>query len=356
MFDPSSVEKVLRHLLRFGASRADAEDLAQEALLIAWRERATLDPARSLDAWLYGIARNVHRNHARRERRNPTEPAGDRVTAAEPVAIGDVLTLHHALHALPEDQQDLVILHQLEGHTLKATAELLEIPFDTAKDRLKRARVALEAHCGATLDASVQAEAQQTRGTAKLAVATVLAGVLAAIGRPEIAAAAPAAKLIGMKLVAAIAVGALAIGIVVGIAVDRRTREAPRVPTVATREPVPVIATTPPPLPPDPVPPDAAPARTPPADTLAAEAEAIGTIRTTLATKPRDAIALLAAYHRRFPAGQLAEEADLLAIEASVTLGASDARAQIARFRARHPGSLHADRLNELERGLAGPQ
>ena len=68
MFELSHVERVIRHLVRFGSSRTDAEDLAQEALVIAWRKRDTHDRDHSLDAWLYGIARNVYRNHARGRR------------------------------------------------------------------------------------------------------------------------------------------------------------------------------------------------------------------------------------------------------------------------------------------------
>ena len=68
------------------------------------------DPARSLDGWLYGIARNIYRNHARRERRSPIAPATiDDRDAATGADLGDVLTLRRALHALPEPQQNIVI-------------------------------------------------------------------------------------------------------------------------------------------------------------------------------------------------------------------------------------------------------
>ena len=54
MFEIANVEKVIRHLVRFGSTQADAEDLAQETLLIAWRKQTEREPGRELDAWLYG--------------------------------------------------------------------------------------------------------------------------------------------------------------------------------------------------------------------------------------------------------------------------------------------------------------
>ncbi len=353
MFAPETVEKVLCHLLRFGASRADAEDLAQEALLVAWRERASLDTTRSLDGWLYGIARNVFRNHARRERRNPIDAVEDPDDAAPTGSIGDVLTLRTALHALPENQQDIVILHELEGHTLKETAELLAIPFDTAKDRLKRARVTLESACGATLDAAARAEPRVTQRVAKVAVASVLAGVLGAIAKESTAAAAVGAGGAAMsKLVFA---AALVGGIAIGVVVDRFVRADP--PPATSRESVATVradaavvdtAVVVPDAPPeiDATSPDA---RIAPTDDLAAEAALIDRARVAIRSlSPRDALRILDEHERRFRRGQLAEERELLAIEALVALHDARARARIERFRAAYPSSSHLARIEEL--------
>ncbi|MBA3818022.1 MAG: RNA polymerase subunit sigma-24, partial [Deltaproteobacteria bacterium] len=103
MFAAANVEKVIRHLVRFGSTPTEAEDLAQEALLIAWRKKADLEQDRPLDAWLFGIARNVYRNHARSVRRNPIADLGDRAAdGAEPARpLADVLAVRAALQALP---------------------------------------------------------------------------------------------------------------------------------------------------------------------------------------------------------------------------------------------------------------
>ncbi|MDQ3365875.1 MAG: sigma-70 family RNA polymerase sigma factor, partial [Myxococcota bacterium] len=194
MFAAANVEKVIRHLVRFGSTPAEAEDLAQEALLIAWRKQADLEQDRPLDAWLFGIARNVYRNHARSVRRHPIASADADDRAGEGVAparsLADVLAVRAALQALPENQQDIVILHELEEYTLKETAELLAIPFETAKDRLRRAREALRHTMADDLATRSEAERRDARRIAKLAVASVLAGFVGVLASSGSAAAA----------------------------------------------------------------------------------------------------------------------------------------------------------------------
>jgi RNA polymerase sigma factor (sigma-70 family) len=360
---PATVEKVLCHLLRFGSSRADAEDLAQEALLVAWRERASFDPARSLDAWLYGIARNMYRNHARRRQREPIDRDHDAtIGQTTSSTIGDVLLLQRALQALPEDQQDIVILHELEGRTLKETASLLAIPFDTAKDRLRRARRSLEAACGSNLETIVAEERPATTRMAKAAVASVLAGVLAGIGRP----AAATAGVIASKTAALWLAGALVSGVVIGAVGQRmlgqRVVREPAVASVVAPEP----ASSPPIAPPATAPSSSTPTSiAPPASTprapipapvvsnrgdIAAETKLVEDARAALHSgRPNDAIASLRLHVQRFAAGQLAEERDLLWIEAAITIDdRADAARRIASFRSTYPTTMHTERLDAL--------
>ena len=265
MFEIANVEKVIRHLVRFGSTQADAEDLAQETLLIAWRKQTEREPGRELDAWLYGIARNVYRNHARATRIRETEPVPDDVKQTDRELV-DVMTLHDAIHTLPDAQQDLVILHELEGYTLKETAALLEVPFDTAKDRLKRARDGLRGAMTIDVDAAIARERPATNRLAKASSAVVLAGVLASLARSGTAAAATVATGIAVKTVIVAVLASLAVGVGVGIGIDRAIRP-PRERVVTAPVPLAPIPVAPPidaalpDAPPD-APVDAAPVRT----------------------------------------------------------------------------------------------
>ncbi len=376
MFDAGHVERVIRHLVRFGSSRADAEDLAQEALVIAWRKQGEIDRERSLDAFLYGIARNVYRNHTRTLRRRAEEPAASMPRDAVADA-SDTVALREALHALPENQQDIVILHELEEYTLKETAELLAIPFDTAKDRLRRARGVLRERMSVELAVAAASERQATNHIAKVVAPAVLVAVLGALAQTSAAAGAAvtasSTAVVGSKLALGVA---LAIGVVVGITADRFSLRADE-PTKALREPAAVARAAVPPPPAGPpmivdagvssqdasttatmtsapspdVPPDAAASP----EVLLVESARVA-LRRGLAD---EAIRTLMAHERRFPVAQLAEERDVLLIEAYLATAKLDlARARLAHYRASYPAGLHAQRATaaaaEIERRDTG--
>src|SRR5437867_10922651 len=77
-----------RYLARTTFRTSDADDLAQETFLRAYRAHRTLPPDANARAWLFAIATNVAKNHVRaearrrrphaalRETRNGTEGAG----------------------------------------------------------------------------------------------------------------------------------------------------------------------------------------------------------------------------------------------------------------------------------------
>lgn len=61
--------EIYRYLVRVTLRRTEAEDLAQETFLRAYRAYRTLPPDANLRAWLFTIATNCARNHFRAERR-----------------------------------------------------------------------------------------------------------------------------------------------------------------------------------------------------------------------------------------------------------------------------------------------
>jgi RNA polymerase sigma-70 factor (ECF subfamily) len=127
---------------RYASNPSEAEDIAQDALLRAWRRRSTLRDGDRRNQWLATIVRNeAFRQHARL-RPDPTssiefsEGAEDeRVLAA--VELAD---LHAALSLLSERDRELLEMKYEEDLTQGMIARRLGIPEGTVKVRLHRAR------------------------------------------------------------------------------------------------------------------------------------------------------------------------------------------------------------------------
>jgi RNA polymerase sigma-70 factor (ECF subfamily) len=127
---------------RYANNPSEAEDIAQDALLRAWRRRSTLRDSERRNQWLATIVRNeAFRQHAR-VRPDLTaaiefsEGAEDeRVLAA--VELADI---HAALEGLSERDRRLLEMKYEEDLTQAMIARRLGIPEGTVKVRLHRAR------------------------------------------------------------------------------------------------------------------------------------------------------------------------------------------------------------------------
>ena len=136
---------VYRTLLRFGVTISDAEDLVQDVFLVTWRRWADFDPGRPVRPWLAGIAFKVASEHFKRRRRweprawlDPPDqaPGGEELLAA---TRARVLALR-SLQALEEQQRWLIVLHDLDGVSMREIAGLLGVPLFTGYSRLRAAR------------------------------------------------------------------------------------------------------------------------------------------------------------------------------------------------------------------------
>lgn len=148
-----------RYLLRRGAG-AEAEDLAAEALLIAWRRLDDIPPEAELP-WLYRTAWNLLANHRRRLRPVP-DPDADRVVDDFADGLIDDLALRSAWRGLSERDREVLRLVAWEGLDGPALAEALGIGTGGAGAALSRARARLAAGWAAAGAASPRAPATQT--------------------------------------------------------------------------------------------------------------------------------------------------------------------------------------------------
>jgi RNA polymerase sigma-70 factor (ECF subfamily) len=127
---------------RYASNPSEAEDIAQDALLRAWRRRSTLRENERRNQWLATIVRNeAFRQHARL-RPDPTSmiETQEGVEDAQVIATVERADLHAALELLSSRDRELLELRYTEDLTQQAIARRLGIPEGTVKVRLHRAR------------------------------------------------------------------------------------------------------------------------------------------------------------------------------------------------------------------------
>jgi len=130
---------------RYASNPSEAEDIAQEALLRAWRRRSTLRDSGSRKQWLSTIVRNEAFRHYSRPRPDPTDEIEQVESGEEELVLvtAERADLQAALERLSERERALLSLRYEEDLTQPAIAARLGIPEGTVKVQLHRARVKL---------------------------------------------------------------------------------------------------------------------------------------------------------------------------------------------------------------------
>ena len=126
--------RVAWSILRNGA---DCDDAIQEALLRAWARRDSLKDEALFEAWLTRIVINACKSQLRRAARRPQAPLE---AVAEPAAPVENAALRDAILALPLALRLPLLLHYMEGYSVRETAQILSLPETTVHWRLHDAR------------------------------------------------------------------------------------------------------------------------------------------------------------------------------------------------------------------------
>lgn len=141
---------VLAHAYRLLGQRAEAEDVAQEAMLRLWRIAPDWRPGEAkVTTWLYRVVANLCTDRLRRSGRSaPLEEAGDPIDPAPsaPEELQDVArayALQVALDALPERQRQAVVLRHIEELGNPEIATIMDISVEAVESLLARGRRAL---------------------------------------------------------------------------------------------------------------------------------------------------------------------------------------------------------------------
>ncbi|WP_420453925.1 RNA polymerase sigma factor [Rubrivirga sp.] len=149
---------VYRVALRVTGTTDDAADAAQDALVKVWKGIGQIDPS-GHRAWVCRVARNAALDLLRRR---AVRPAPGRAEAVSEPEAGDLLPDDHAeaadlrvelaraVGSLGEPYRSILVLRDVEGLAYAEIADALELPLNTLKVYLHRAR----RRCRAALAAS----------------------------------------------------------------------------------------------------------------------------------------------------------------------------------------------------------
>ncbi len=153
-------DRVYAALRRFGLDAGDADEVAQEVFLRAWRGLPRFEERAQFSTWLYRIAfneaqRRLARRTLPRAQPAPESDAPDPVAALpEPADSGPEAralageferNLDAALNELPPEWRAAVVLRDIEGLSTHDAAEIAGVGEAAFKSRLHRGRMQLRA-------------------------------------------------------------------------------------------------------------------------------------------------------------------------------------------------------------------
>src|SRR5262245_42492684 len=153
--------KVVKLVLRYVRSPAEAEDIAQEAFIKAYRALPQFRGDSAFYTWLYRIAINTAKNALVSRDRSPVEYALDLQNSEESYEVQGRLKdsetpealalteeirsiVNGAIEALPEDLRTAIVLRELEGLSYEEIASTMDCPVGTVRSRIFRAREAID--------------------------------------------------------------------------------------------------------------------------------------------------------------------------------------------------------------------
>ncbi|MEU6857604.1 RNA polymerase sigma factor [Glycomyces sp. NPDC046736] len=143
----ANVQRFARSLC---ATRQDAEDAAQEALIILYRKIGMLRATGALASWMFRIVRNECLRRAKTLFDSAPVP-DSAVRSAEEEALERIEAgaVAAAVAALPDDQRRVLIMRDVLGHSGRMTADALGLSVTAMKSRLHRARANVQRSLGA---------------------------------------------------------------------------------------------------------------------------------------------------------------------------------------------------------------
>jgi len=152
--------RIISLVSRYVSDHAEAQDVAQEAFIKAYRAMAKFRGDSAFYTWLYRIAINTAKNYLVAQKRRP--PASDidavdaeqydmdsrlkdRATPENELMREEIKkTVYDTIAELPDDLRTAIVLREMEGMSYEEIATTMECPIGTVRSRIFRAREAID--------------------------------------------------------------------------------------------------------------------------------------------------------------------------------------------------------------------
>ena len=149
-------DKLFRLALRITLNRPEAEDIVQDTMLKAWEKRGQAGDVDSIEAYCMTICRNLSLDVTRRRERtsisleeSPHDIEDSTPGADEKIEQEERLRkVHEIFSQLPEKQRTIMQLRDIEGKSVRETAEITGMTEENVKVTLFRARKAIREEIG----------------------------------------------------------------------------------------------------------------------------------------------------------------------------------------------------------------
>jgi RNA polymerase sigma-70 factor (ECF subfamily) len=130
--------RIIRTAANILRDRHEAEDVAQESFLKAFRELNRLRDDRAFSGYLYRICVRLCMDRLRSRRIEPAE--FDSVEESQGATVENRLVIQKLLGQLPHDLRATLVLREIEQFSYEEIAEMMHVPLGTVRSRLHTAR------------------------------------------------------------------------------------------------------------------------------------------------------------------------------------------------------------------------
>lgn len=145
-------DKMFRLALRITLNRAEAEDVTQDILLRVWEQRESLGELRSLEAYVLTAVRNLALDRVAKTDNANVSLDDVQTDAFDSVPRPDedmeqqesLKRVREIMNGLPEAQRTALQLREIEGHSYRETADIMNVSEANVKVLIFRARQAVK--------------------------------------------------------------------------------------------------------------------------------------------------------------------------------------------------------------------